>query len=126
VDDPILFRERRVDLDTRYLIALIGTLVIELPLLALVARRLGLPLQRTLGIGIAANFFTHGSLWLVMGYLSWGGWGRVAVAELTVVLVEGVIYAAMARIRPVWVAFAVALGLNLASYLGGEVFWAIF
>ena len=115
-----------LDLDTRYLIALIGTLVIELPLLVLIARKLGLPLQRTMGIGLAANFFTHGSLWLVMGYLTWGGWARVAVAEFAVVLVEGAIYAALARIRPVWAAFAVALSLNLASYLTGELFWTIF
>lgn len=114
-----------MDLDTRYLIALTGTLVIELPLLALIARRLGLPLQRTLVVGLAANLFTHGSLWLTLAHLPWGRWERLAAGEIAVVLVEGAIYATLGRLRPVWAAFAVALGLNLASYLCGELLWAI-
>jgi len=115
-----------LDLDTRYLIALTGTLVIELPLLLLVARRMRLPVRRTLGVGLAANLFTHGSLWLGLALLPGGRWARLAAGEITVVLVEGAIYATLARIRPAWAAFAVALGLNLGSYLTGELFWAIF
>jgi len=115
-----------VDLDTRYLIALTGTLVIELPLLALVARRMKLPVPRTLVVGAAANLFTHGSLWLALTHLTWARWAELSIGEITVVLVEGTIYASLGRIRPEWAAFAVAAGLNLVSYLTGEVFWAIF
>ncbi len=114
-----------MDVDTRYLIALSGTLVIELPLLALVARRLGAPLRRTLGVGIGANLFTHGTLWTVLPLIPWERWARTTASEVGVILVEGAIYAALARFRRPWIGFAVALGLNLASWLTGEVVWAL-
>lgn len=104
--------------------AFVLTLVVELPLVLVLARVLDAgPQLRVLGATLLVNAVSHPLLWFVLVPASEGAlghWGAVAVAEAAVLAIETLGYALILRIRA-QTALWLAAAANLASFLAGLV-----
>lgn len=97
--------------------ALALTLAVEVPLAALLARPLRLPLLRAVAAAVAASLLTHPALFFGVRAASpaLGYWPAVAAGEALVVLAEAGIYAALVP-APARSAAALSLVANSASF----------
>lgn len=104
-----------------WLIAFVLTLLVEVPIVAAVARRAEPSLARRVGFGVFASLATHPAVWYVFPDLPIGPWTSLALSEAFAVVVEALFYALafprLGRGR----AAALAIGANAASFGVGWV-----
>jgi hypothetical protein len=102
---------------TRYLVALCLTLIVEVPLVLLILRRL--PWRRVLVVALAANLATHLAIHFVLPRAHLGPVAFELTAEVLALAVEATVYAVALRPPSVWLAMAASAAANGASYLLG-------
>ena len=107
--------------ETRFLIALPATLLLELPALFLLVRyvfkRGDISTGRLLFVGTIATVLTLPYVWFVIpAFIRFKYW--IYVAELFAVAAEGIIYSVLLRMR-MRSALLVSLVANTISYLTG-------
>lgn len=113
-------------MNSAYFQVLAVSMAIELPLVAVLLLSIRHPrVPWILAVAFAVNLFTHGLMHTLLPLLPLNYWYKVPPCEAVVALVEGCAYAWLGRVRPVWLAFAVAAGANLASWMLGEPLWAV-
>jgi hypothetical protein len=100
---------------SRWLVALLLTLIIETPIYALVGRRHATVSRCILG-GVLGTLITHPLLWFVWQNTFDNYLLRTITGELAVCLVEGVVLWAVARPINFNTALAISLLANGASY----------
>ncbi|HEY3356790.1 MAG TPA: hypothetical protein VGQ83_26300 [Polyangia bacterium] len=104
-----------------WLPAFLLTCVLEVPIYALLRRRLGPPrrhpVRRAALLGLAVNAVTHPCVWFLFPRLGLPYWRGLALAEVWVVVVEGVLLAAALRVPRgrLWVPAGAALLANAVS-----------
>ncbi len=117
----------------QYAVAAATTLVVELPVVLLVARRVRLVARegRVLAVAALANLLTHPALWYVPflwfpAALAPANYGLyLVVGEGAALLVEAAVYwLLLARHRP-WLAVAMSALANAASYAAGLLVWRL-
>ncbi len=106
-----------------FLIALVLTLLIELPVLWVLARGVfklaGVPTRRLLGVGALGSLLTLPVLWFVLpAFLSPAA--AIAVGEVLAVVIEALLLWRLLPARPL-VAVVLSLAANLASFLLGRL-----
>ncbi len=104
-----------------YLVALAITLVVEVPIVLAIYRRVA-PLWRVAGVALAVNLLTHGLLWTLFRHLP-GAYGvRVAYTEVVVVAIEAVAYRVF--VGGTWARAVIAsLVANAASTAASLAVW---
>jgi hypothetical protein len=110
--------------DSLYGVALTLALVSEVPLVWLAYRRAGVSTARIVGVAVATNLYTHGTLWSVLPSLAGPSWALVAGAESVVCLVEATSYGLLlagTRRR----ALAVSALANALSMSLGLLWWGV-
>jgi hypothetical protein len=110
--------------DRRFLLSLLSTLLVELPLLAIVLRLFGegrrLPLTTVLSAGALASIATLPYLWFLVPRIVPGPY-YLPVGETLVMAAEALILRLVLGLRPLACVMASAL-CNLGSWLaGGEL-----
>jgi hypothetical protein len=114
-------RVRAILPSVSYLADLGLTLAVEVPIVVIVGRSLGVGARRAALVAVAANLLTHPLLWFVAAPRLHDAWGLtgVAVAEVGVVVVEATVY--RRHLDRGAVAGWLALLANAASLLVGAV-----
>ena len=111
-----------------YAIALLLTLTIEIPIVAVgLARWYRVPAALGVPVAAAASLLTHPVVWFVLPGLltpSIGGPGYLLVAEGFAWLVEGAIFWLVTRRDPVGL-LLLSLLANLASFMAGGLLRAV-
>ena len=109
-------------MDRRFLLSLLLTLLVEIPLLLLFVRLLGkgraLPLSRVLFAGAIASIATLPYLWFLVPRLVPGQYYMLA-GEALAIAAEAVILSFVLELRPLACVAASAL-CNLGSWLAGR------
>ncbi len=108
-----------------WLVAFALTLVVEVPAVAWLARRLDPRVSRRAALALLGNAVTHPAVWFVFPALRLGWLETTLLSETWAWLGEGVLYRAglaRARWRP---ALAVSLAANLLSFGLGLALWAV-
>jgi hypothetical protein len=100
---------------SKWLVALVLTLIIETPIYALLGRRYA-RVSRCVAGGIAGTLITHPLLWFVWRHTIDHYLLRTVTGEVLVCLVEGVVLWAVARPIDFKKALAVSLLANGTSY----------
>jgi len=107
-----------------YLVSLLFTLTVELPLLALLLHgRSGW--REAVLAGLLGTCATHPLLWYAWPHLFDSYWLYITTGELLVVAVESVVIFAVAKPGSLWTALGASALVNAASYLGGAVLKAL-
>jgi hypothetical protein len=107
------------------LIALLITLGVEAAGMALLAWLL--PgwrprWRRAVLLALGLNLVSHTVFWHALPSLPLAPEAAIPLAEGTVMLVEGAVYAATIA-RPAWSGWAVSIALNYASWVAGSYAW---
>jgi hypothetical protein len=95
------------------------TLAVEVPVVVVVARAVGLGRRPAIGAALLANLLTHPLLWFVAAPWMHDRWGLagVCIAELGVVLVEAAVYTRrFGSVAGSWLASWLALLANALSW----------
>jgi len=108
--------------EVRFALALLLTLIVEIPLLVIFSRRVfkyKLPLEKLITTGIIASALTLPYLWFVLFPFIPTAY-YVFLGEGFVIIIESLIYKQLLDIR-LTKAFILSLMLNIASFLVGIV-----
>ncbi len=113
-----------------YLTALILTLGVEVPLVPLAVEGTWndeepAPLGLSVGVALAANLMTHGTLWSVFYAVPLSYWPKVFLLEALVTVTEGFAYWWFGLFKDWTDALAVALILNFTTTAIGLLAYAL-
>jgi uncharacterized membrane protein YagU involved in acid resistance len=105
-----------------WLKAYVFTLVVEIPIFVLIARRMEkIGLGRAALAGAAGTLFTHPALWFVWPLLFQDYTTYIITGELVVATIESFTFYALARPSSIKTAFAASFVANAVSYGLGAV-----
>jgi hypothetical protein len=100
-----------------WLKAYLFTLLVEVPIFVLIARRtVELPLWRLALAGAAGTLATHPALWFVWPHLFSDYALYIVTGEILVACIESLTFYALARPISFWTAVAASFVANAASY----------
>lgn len=103
----------------KWLSAFLFTTALEVPIVLLLTRRLGLPWPRRLAVAITAQCASHPAVWFIFPALGMIYRDQIIVSEAWALLSETVIYFAILERLKLSRAFAVSLLANGISYALG-------